>query len=209
MRGWLELPETPFAGPVFEWIDGTAPDRLVEGLGREVVDVVCGLHADKRLASQLANMGDRIDTCAAAYFATYHDRFVEDLPFVRADRPPFIQPADLDWMAGEVDRLLDIVREAEAFQEPASSATHRDLWLNNLLVTPNGSWYLLDWDELALGDPVMDWAMLFGPTRANPGTVADVERGQVSLSPAGAERLAIYGRASLLDWVIPESNDNF
>jgi aminoglycoside phosphotransferase (APT) family kinase protein len=77
------------------------------------------------------------------------------------------------------------------------------LWLNNTLVDPAGNWYLLDWDGLSLGDPVMDWSMLFGPTRAVPReTAVSLVTDRVNLTPPEKERLAVYARAALLDWII-------
>jgi hypothetical protein len=56
---------------------------------------------------------------------------------------------------------------------------------------------------LELGDPAVDWAMLFGPRRDDPGRVAEgtLPPG-LALDPSVRERLAIYSRASLLDWTI-------
>ncbi|HEX9871356.1 MAG TPA: phosphotransferase, partial [Candidatus Tectomicrobia bacterium] len=80
---------------------------------------------------------------------------------------------------------------------------HGDLWLNNTLVDSAGRWYLLDWDGLSLGDPVADWAMLFGPSRERPQPATEgVVLSHTILSPAERQRLSVYARASLLDWVI-------
>jgi aminoglycoside phosphotransferase (APT) family kinase protein len=99
---------------------------------------------------------------------------------------------------------MDAAVAAEpAFGEAADAPTHGDLWLNNLLVTSEGEWFLLDWDGLALGDPALDWGMLFGPSRTDLRTAADrALPPAITADPAVRERLALYARASLLDWII-------
>jgi aminoglycoside phosphotransferase (APT) family kinase protein len=100
------------------------------------------------------------------------------------------------------------VAAAPAFGEAADAPTHGDLWIENLLVTPGGEWFLLDWDGLALGDPALDWGMLFGPTRTDPRTAADrALPSRITSDPAVRERLAIYARASLLDWTLDPLSD--
>jgi aminoglycoside phosphotransferase (APT) family kinase protein len=133
----------------------------------------------------------------------YHDRFTEDLAFVAGDPPPFVSGDRLAWMQQEAAALETRVRELPAFAEPAVSAIHNDLWVNNVLIDGEGQWHLLDWDGLALGDPLIDWVMLFGPTRDIPrAATEDVIRAHTPLSAAERERLAIYLRASQLDWVL-------
>ncbi len=87
------------------------------------------------------------------------------------------------------------------FDGPADRPTHTDVWLNNVLVTEDARWYLLDWDDLQLGDPVLDVAMVGGPT------LDDLERRVIpaahgGLSNTEIERVRLYHRMMLLDWVI-------
>jgi aminoglycoside phosphotransferase (APT) family kinase protein len=144
-----------------------------------------------------------VPTCAEGYLETVHRRFQEDLVAISACPPPFVLAGRLEWMHHEVSVIEAQVRELESFDEPASSPTHGDVWLNNVLVTGAGLIYLLDWDGLGFGDPAMDWAMLYGPNRSDlrpVGLRSPLLPGQ--LDAAARERLQIWGRATLLDWVI-------
>lgn len=199
---WVAVPGTEYAGVLSRWIDGSPPGVLDERLAREVVRTIGKLHRDRELAERLPAPAAPA-TCADVYRRTYHARFMEDLEYVEAERPPFVLPEVLAWMRGEADALMRSVDAAPAFAHAADAPTHGDLWLDNLLVTPDGAWYLLDWDDLALGDPALDWCMLFGPARGDCRTA--VERAlppDVAADPAVAERLALYARTSLLDWTI-------
>jgi hypothetical protein len=70
-------------------------------------------------------------------------------------------------------------------------------------VTPRGEWYVLDWDDLQLGDPALDWCMLFGPAPADLRTVMERTLPPSITIGAGVHaRLRLYARASLLDWII-------
>lgn len=201
---WVEVPETEYVGLLSAWIDGAAPESLDERLAAEVVRCMDGLHHDHELA---AHLSDEPATCADVYLRTYHRRAIEDLEFIAPDRPPFVSAALLEWMRGEVAALEAAVRAAPAFAQAADAPTHGDLWLNNLLVTP-GEWTVLDWDDLALGDPALDWCMLFGPSRADLRTVMDHPLpAALTADAAVRERLRIYARASLLDWIIDPLSD--
>jgi aminoglycoside phosphotransferase (APT) family kinase protein len=199
---WIDVPGTDYAGVLSRWIDGAAPTVLGGRLAEEIVATVSALHADGELAARLPRLGAP-RTCADAYLRTYSERFHADLAFVEQARPPFVPVEVRAWMRGEAGWIDAAVAAAPAFREPAEAPTHGDLWLNNLLVTPRGDWFVLDWDDLRLSDPALDWAMLFGPTRNDPGRVADgaLPPG-MPLGAAVRERLALYARASLLDWII-------
>jgi aminoglycoside phosphotransferase (APT) family kinase protein len=163
---------------------------------------VARLHADRELAARLQGLGAPA-TCADVFARTYAARFAADLAGVEGERPPIVSPATVAWMRGEVEAMDAAVAAAPAFHEAADAPTHGDLWIENLLVTPGGEWFLLDWDDLAAGDPALDWGMLFGPTRTDLRTA--VERtlpSQVTSDPAVRKRLPLYARASLLDWVL-------
>lgn len=197
---WIDVPGSGYAGVLSRWIDGAPPEALDERLAAEVVRTMDRLHGDHELAAHLPAVQA---TCADVYRGTYHARFIADLEFVTEERPPFVPPALVEWMRGEALALEAAVAAAPAFAEPADAPTHSDLWLNNLLVTPRGEWYVLDWDDLALGDPAMDWCMLFGPARGDLRTAADRALPPAVTADAGVrERLRLYARASLLDWII-------
>lgn len=204
---WIDVPGTDYVGVLSRWIDGAAPEALDEPLAAEVVRTMDRLHGDRELAAHLPAPAAPA-TCAGVYRRTYHARFVADLELVTADRPPFVPPARVEWMRGEVVALEAAVAAAPAFAEPADAPAHADLWLTNLLVTPGGEWYVLDWDDLALGDAALDWCMLFGPSRGDLRTVMDRALPPAITADTGVrERLRLYARASLLDWIIDPLSD--
>jgi aminoglycoside phosphotransferase (APT) family kinase protein len=210
MYGWIVIPGTALAGAVFEWIDGTIPAAVAGAVRDAATAIVRRLHADATLAAELRRLGDVERTCADGYRGSYHERFVEDLRGIRCEPPSFVDPPLLAWLAEEADRIAGLVDASTAFAAPAASATHRDLWLDNLMVTGDGRLYILDWDEIGLGDPMMDWAMLLGPSRARvvPATAADLDAvGGASFTRAERERFDLYARASLLDWTIDPLSD--
>jgi len=199
---WVEVPGTEYVGLLSPWIDGAAPEALDERLAAEVVRAMERLHGDRELAARLPAPAAPA-TCADVYRRSYHARFVADLAFVTAQPPPFVPPARVEWMRGEVRTLEAAIAVSPAFAEPADAPAHSDLWLNNLLVTPRGEWYVLDWDDLALGDAALDWCMLFGPSRADLRTAMDrALPPTITADGAVRERLRIYARASLLDWIL-------
>lgn len=202
MMDWLDLPVAGLSGPLFEWVEGETPGSPDQSVLKEVTSVVSRLHEDADLAAELARLGDSIGTCAEAYASEYHERFTEDLKLIHSARPPFVNVRDAEWMAREAAALLELVEASQAFQDRAEVPAHRDLWPNNVLVTLRGSWYLLDWDGLALGDAVMDWTMLFGPSRSDPRPVSEARLARLPLSASQRTRVPLYARASLLDWII-------
>jgi hypothetical protein len=200
---WVDVPGTEYAGVLSRWIDGAVPASIGGRLAEEVVATTRLLHGDRELAARLHAAGDRATPCADVYRQAYDRRFVADLEMVRGERPPFVAAETVDWMRGEAEAIDAAVAASPAFREPADAPTHGDLWLNNLLVTPAGDWFVLDWDGLALGDPALDWGMLFGPSRSDLRTVMDRRLPPgITSDPAVDERLAVYARASLLDWII-------
>src|SRR5512146_227721 len=56
---WVEIPRTPFAGLVFEFIPGQPADFAAHpGLLKPVLEVVTSLHADRALAAALKDIGE-------------------------------------------------------------------------------------------------------------------------------------------------------
>lgn len=200
IREWVELPDTSYEGLLFEWIEGTVPQHLRDPLAGRVLPVIARLHRDAELAGHLPATASR---CADTYLQTLHERFTEDLRLIEAERPAFVSEARLDWMRQEVDELEGRVTNGAAFQEPGEAPIHADLWANNFLVTAQDEWFLLDWDGLRRGDPALDWATLLGPSPADL-TPLRPERHpeELGLDAAMRERLRLYARATLLDWII-------
>jgi aminoglycoside phosphotransferase (APT) family kinase protein len=201
MIGWVDVSASS-GGPIFDWIEGTSPTRVASAPIPAIASLLHDLHADDQLARSLERLGDRAGTCADAYRQCYHRRFMEDLDGIRPAPPPFVDSSTLQWLQNEASVLESRIAASVAFAEPADRPIHGDLWLNNLLVRGPDDWHLLDWDGITLGDPVMDWAMLFGPSREevriDPHAAASVTR----FDAAEVERLHAYARASLLDWII-------
>lgn len=215
LRRWHELDEvlrTHRAPPILDWVDvgeagglvfplldGAAPPPSPEVIA-SVLDQVRDLWADAELAKRLG--GESVATAADCYLETYHDRFRADLAAIDAERPPFLPAGDLTYMLEEVADLERRVRESPDFSEEVASPTHGDLWLDNVLWQSSRSWWLLDWDDLQLGDPAIDVAMLAGPTSADLRPLKCRDQSFGALSGGAGERLHVLGRASLLDWVI-------
>lgn len=207
---WIEVPGTEYAGVLSRWIDGKAPASVDGALADEVVRVVGRLHGDREMAARLESLDSPglSATCADVFRRGYSERFFADLETAEGERPPFVAVDTLAWLRGEAETIQAAVEAAPAFREAADAPTHGDLWIENLLVTPGGEWFLLDWDGLALGDPALDWGMLFGPTRTDPRTAMDRALPPGITSDAAVrERLAIYARASLLDWTLDPISD--
>jgi aminoglycoside phosphotransferase (APT) family kinase protein len=200
MVGWLRLGGTAYEGPVLDWVEGEVPrrdERLVGG----VAAALARLHADADLAARLRET-DAPRTCRDVYFAGIGERFVEDLRFLDGEALP-VALADLEETRREVLDLASRVAGDRAFDEEASAPIHGDLWLENLVRARSGGLVVLDWDGLALGDPVVDWATFLGPTRADPRPASlDDVPGSSRWSDASRSRFHLYARAGLLDGVV-------
>jgi fructosamine-3-kinase len=186
-------------GLLFRWLPG-APPSLAEDVAGSILPCAARLWADTELAARLRT--DQTITAADCYADTYHDRFTADLAAIESAPPLFVEPADLEYMRAQVDALSHRIGETGAFQEEMTSPIHGDLWLNNVLWQSPASWWLLDWDDVKIGDPAMDLAMLTGPTSTDLRPLKRVEMVADDLAPDVKERLPLLGRAALLDWVI-------
>ncbi|MEZ4587601.1 MAG: phosphotransferase [Gemmatimonadales bacterium] len=160
-RGWLELAAPRFAGLVPDRIEAETPERIAPATRALAIETIATLHDDHGLRERLLALGDPIESCAAAYRRLYHRRFLGD-PRNRRRAPPFVPAGLLDWMA-EAALLGGWWWSRRVFQEPADRPVHGDLWLNNLLVTAAGDLFIVDWDDLRLSDPMIDWTILDGP----------------------------------------------
>ncbi|WP_420130347.1 HD domain-containing protein [Longimicrobium sp.] len=198
---WIETPEPEYAGVLSAWIDGKVPAVLDGTLSDEVVLCILRLHRDRELAALLREEAPA--TCAHVYRRTFHARFVRRLAQVSKSAPPFVSAQLRAWMGAQAAELEAAVSAAPAFAELADAPTHGGLSPANLLVTEKDGWYLVDWDALALGDPALDWAMLFGPSPARLDVATERQLPVPAIVDRGVQaRLALYARATLLDLVI-------
>lgn len=200
---WITLSAAGLEGLLFVGLEGGSPDLTRQpALRQAVVQVIAQLHQDQALAAQLSQQRPPI-TCVDTFRNTYIERFEGDLAGIRSALPPFVTAATLAWMEQETARLEAFARASMAFQQPATAPIHGDLQVNNLLVTPAGAWFILDWDDLQVGDPALDYTTLLAPPLAawQPAAWQTPELAAIA-DPALHQRLTLYQRAHLLDWVI-------
>lgn len=195
--GWIELDDA--AGIVTPFLAG-APPLLTQSLLVEMLPVLRDLNRDEALQTALRNGPD--PGAGDLYFDGYHARFTADLAEIEATPPPFVDAALIEWLKDEVAGLAADVQRAVCFDEPQATPVHGDLWLENVLWQDTGHWHIVDWDDVKLGDPAGDVAMLTGPTAADVRPLKMQELVRPVLSSAAQERLPLLGRASLLDWII-------
>lgn len=201
MVGWLEIPGTPLEGPLFEHIDGATAEARTPALLGAVAPLLARLHGDAELAARLA-ADPPPRRCRDTFAGTFLRRFREDLRHVRGHPVPFVPAATVEWIEREIDLLEHEAITRPEFAEPADSPIHADLWLGNLLEGADGRVWLLDWDDLMLGDPALDWATLLGPTRGDVSLSGHRALPADAHAPGVAERLPLYARATLLDWLL-------
>jgi hypothetical protein len=202
---WIDLDET--AGLLFDHLPGRAPS-----LSRPLLEALlvwqAALSSDDELREALLRepLGENphggLPTALDVYEEGLGRRAREDLAGIRRAPPDFLSPDTLAWMGEEAASLHDAVARASCFAEELRTPAHGDLWLENLLASPEGGWHVLDWDELAIGDPVLDLATVTGPSLGDLTPLKLRETASEALGPAERERLGWLGRATLLDWVI-------
>lgn len=203
MLDWVVIPKTGFEGLLFAWVDGRKPElKKSPGLVKEVVTVAAQLHADDELADKLSQNHPKLD-CLHTFLDTYIERFDGDLEIISPTPLPFVSEETLTWMFEEVRHLENLARNSAAFAEPGGAPIHGDLQADNLLVTEGDNWFLLDWDDLTLGDPILDFTTLLAPPLSEWQDNAWPDFPLPHATQAGfAERMDLYLRARLLDWVI-------
>ena len=196
----VDLPELDATGLVFEHIEGApldgpgSTDRLLEAARR--------LHADEELASRIG-----VQTGPATVGQQFEDLHIrnldKDIGIIRdTARTPIVDRDLLEWMEQEIRELGRTAKSSAAFDLPARWPTHGDLYEGNTLLTGDGVFYVLDWDDLALGDPVADYIIVLRfSARRDPDF--DWRCLGVEATDEGfGERMRIYARASLLFVVI-------
>ena len=196
----VDLPHIAMGGLVFEHIEGVPPaGGTYTGA---LVDLARRLHADTELTSKFGLLRGAV-TVGQYFERTYIRRWDIDIGIIRdAALPSVSDELHLGWMERETRRLEQAVRNSVAFDVPVQLPTHGDLYVGNTLITSAGDWYVLDWDGLALGDPVVDYILvLWDAARRDPAF--DWHRLGVEATDDGfADRMRLYARATLLDEVI-------
>lgn len=191
----LVFPEIGFSGLLFEHVNGkTADFHNRPELLQKLIELARCLHEDEDLSLLLAQP----KTCLDHFTETYIHRFTADLETIESAQLPFISESLFHWMQDEMHRLQESATLVPSFHQAATAPVHGDLHEGNILVTEN-NWFVLDWDDLAIGDPAIDLAILVWPK------VWQGEKWQRFLpqtDPALAERIEVCLRAQLLDEVI-------
>lgn len=134
---------------LFAFIDAPVADRgALHRRYDEARAVIAGLHEDAELAELLGPP----TTTAAAYREVWLTRFEADLDIIEG----YVGKDVHAYLSDEVDALGELVDE---LLEPVHAAVHGDPWHENVLLAPDRLW-LLDWEDLAVGDPAVDDAVL-------------------------------------------------
>ncbi|MGQ0650494.1 MAG: aminoglycoside phosphotransferase family protein [Gemmatimonadaceae bacterium] len=188
---------------VFEFVAGQAPPEHESSWRQRVTAAISRLHADTELAAQLRT--GAAQRCRDSWHQTFQERFDADLLSIGRARPPLLSPElfeALRTLAAAMGREVDA---HPAFRELATAPVHGDLWRDNVLVSAGGAVTILDWDDMHVGDPALDWAVLHGffsvPSSVSP------DPGPLRLGPAARSRFELYRRATVLDGAIDSLAD--
>ena len=160
---WIDIPKTGYSGLLCEHIHGHVWDVSARPhQAPEVIGLIHRLHEDEELQKQLRRFSP--GGAFRDYFnGVWRRRIRRDLTITEAQPPAFVTQESLRWLREESLRIEAVVASMEAFSHPAASAVHGDLWRGNILVTDDGRLRIIDWDDLALGDPALEFAVLLEP----------------------------------------------
>jgi aminoglycoside phosphotransferase (APT) family kinase protein len=192
-------------GTVFQFVHGEPPDSARTEWLVPLLGAISRLHRDAELAAALGDAASW--SCREAWRATFLDRFEADLATVRTTRPPFVTPETLDALTHLAAAVTRDVDAEAAFDTPAVAAVHGDLWRNNILVDPQGRPTVLDWDDLHVGDPALDWGTLFGFDPTHPASGIALPDTLGTIPPDVAARLPLYWRSTVIDHAIDSLAD--
>jgi aminoglycoside phosphotransferase (APT) family kinase protein len=101
--------------------------------------------------------------------------------------------------------LRDTAESTKAFDLPAIEPVHGDLHEGNVIVTSSG-WFVVNWDDLSVGDPALELAILVWPLVWEGQPWKEFVTGYGS-DDGFAERMELCLRAQLLDEVIDNVAD--
>ncbi|MHA7963962.1 phosphotransferase [Paenibacillus sp. CAU 1782] len=200
------VPGYPY-GLAFQYINHAVPlsqSRNPETPLHGILETAAKLHRDERLRELLPNTETR--TYAEAFQDEYIARFEADLETIQSSREmisDFVSNETIAWFGDEIRRLDESVSQSTAFQFPAADVVHNDLNGNNILTLDDGSFRIIDWDDLSgHGDAAMDYSVLLWPFIQHPSWPIWREKALALAGAAAFERLELYFRAKLLDDVI-------
>ena len=114
----------------------------------EASALLAGLHGDAALAELLGEP----TTSANCFRAVWVERFEGDLDVVEG----YVAKDLHAYLADEVDSVAALVDELDS---EVHAPVHGDPWHENFLLSEDRLW-LLDWEQLSVGDPVVDDAIL-------------------------------------------------
>jgi aminoglycoside phosphotransferase (APT) family kinase protein len=111
-----------------------------------------------------------------------------------------LTPADtpVDWMRDESRMLIELADGLDEFSALSRSPVHGDFYEGNVLETSKGEWFVIDWDDLAVGDPAADLTKLVGRNNSSLKKRVLERYSDRHLQ----RRVKFYERATLLDKVI-------
>ena len=160
---WIDVPGTDFSGLLCEHVPGHAWEVAARPeLASEVIEAVHRLHEDLPLQKALRTLTPG-GSCRDYLSGVWIRRIRKDLAMAEAQPPAFVSAEALRWLRVESIKIEAAVSDLEAFSHAADSPVHGDLWPGNILVTDDGHWRIVDWDDLALGDPALEYAVLLEP----------------------------------------------
>lgn len=134
---------------LFPYIDAPPPTRqMLRARYQEARALLAGLHADVELAGLLGPP----TTTATSFRGIWVERFTKDLEVIDG----CVSAGLWTFLAEEVETLGAAIDGLEGL---ANAPVHGDPWWENFLLAPDRLW-LLDWDGLAIGDPIVDMAIL-------------------------------------------------
>jgi fructosamine-3-kinase len=174
-------------GLVFPFLDASvATQSTLRERYLDVKSILDGLHRDHELAELLGAP----TTSSASFRDVWVSRFLADLDIIAGH----VAPATHDYLAAEVEAFASVV---DSLDSHVTSAMHGDPWHENVLMGSERVW-LIDWEDISVGDPVIDQAILLMDTQGpHPAAWPSDERYQV------ARRALMLDAAvdSAADWV--------
>lgn len=201
---WIETDD--YVGLLSDSISSRHAD---EGLLGELIALLDTLHRDEQLAAELVDEDEGLLSLRDAFHEAWIERFVSDLDELEENNqvPPFVDAPLVGWMRSEIDRLWQLTDTSEFFGS-AISAVHQDLHFWNVLVDDSELWWVIDWDDLSLGDPAADFATLLAPLIVRGDIVDGVPTALIGArDDEFTERFEVSCRAVVLNEVIDTLSD--